>query len=147
MKINPAIVIQSKLFSIFFFVPVKRAIAGTTKHINPNQTICATIMTPIKSSDNVDLNLTLCDGIKFTNNYNIHRIRMQLVCPRCSSRINELMECDNCGTIGCIKCMKKSYGKWVCFRCEVPERTYYYETTSQPEKEDEATNAFAAMFG
>jgi len=70
---------------------------------------------------------------------------MQLVCPRCSSKVDELIECDNCGTIGCIRCMKKSYGKWVCHKCEEPERYYYPETESK--SEDEVSDAFSAMFG
>jgi hypothetical protein len=64
---------------------------------------------------------------------------MELICPRCGSRSNELMECDACSAIGCIRCMKKSYGKWICYKCEVPERRYpVFEETS---------NAFSAMFG
>jgi methionyl-tRNA synthetase len=70
---------------------------------------------------------------------------MQLVCPKCSSKVNELMECDNCGTIGCIRCMKKSYGKWVCHKCEEPEKYYYPETESKAE--DEVSDAFSSMFG
>jgi len=55
------------------------------------------------------------------------------------------MECDNCETIGCMRCMKKSYGKWVCYKCEEPERYYYPETESK--SEDEVSNAFSSMFG
>ena len=71
---------------------------------------------------------------------------MQLVCPRCASKVNELMECDSCRTIGCIRCMKKSYGKWVCHKCEEPEKEYYY-TETESKSEDEASNAFSSMFG
>ncbi len=66
---------------------------------------------------------------------------MELICPRCGSKSNELMECDACSTIGCIRCMRKSYGKWVCFKCEEPER--YYRGV----EEKEVSNAFSAMFG
>jgi hypothetical protein len=68
---------------------------------------------------------------------------MDLICPRCGSKSNELMECDNCGAIGCIRCMRKSYGKWICHRCETPR--YYLE----PEKEEEKkiSDAFTSMFG
>ena len=73
---------------------------------------------------------------------------MELLCPRCGSRSNELIECDNCETIGCIRCVRKKYSKWVCFRCEeLPKKKYYYKETSEPKKEDEVTNAFSAMFG
>jgi len=60
--------------------------------------------------------------------------------------VDELMECDNCETIGCMRCMKKSYGKWVCHKCEEPERKYYYPEI-KPESEDEVSDAFSAMFG
>jgi len=56
------------------------------------------------------------------------------------------MKCDNCGTIGCIRCMSKSYGTWVCYTCEEPERRYYYPET-ESKSEDEVSNAFSAMFG
>ena len=73
---------------------------------------------------------------------------MDLLCPRCGSRSNELIECDNCGTIGCVRCIRKKYGKWVCFKCEEPEKKYYYkEETSEAKKEDDVSNAFSAMFG
>jgi len=55
------------------------------------------------------------------------------------------MECDNCGTIGCIRCMKKSYGKWICHKCEEPKKYYYPETESKAE--DEVSDAFSSMFG
>jgi len=72
---------------------------------------------------------------------------MQLVCPRCSSKSNELIECDKCEAIGCIRCMKKSYGKWVCHKCEVPEKRYYYPDVEESKQEEEVSNAFSAMFG
>ena len=73
---------------------------------------------------------------------------MQLFCPRCNSKSNELIECDACGTIGCIRCMRKSYGKWVCFRCEKPkheeERDYL---VLEGKDEEKVSDAFSAMFG
>jgi hypothetical protein len=41
--------------------------------------------------------------------------------------------------------MKKSYKKWVCHKCEQPEKYYYPETESKPE--DEVSDAFSSMFG
>ena len=74
---------------------------------------------------------------------------MDFVCPRCQSKVNELVECDNCGTIGCIRCIKKSYGKWVCFKCETPETEITYSETEKYDKEEEQkiSDAFSAMFG
>ena len=68
---------------------------------------------------------------------------MELVCPRCGSKSNELIECDNCGTIGCVRCIRKSYGKWICHKCEEPERKYYPEVR----EEKEVSDAFSSMFG
>ena len=68
---------------------------------------------------------------------------MEIVCPRCGSKSNELIECDNCGAIGCIRCVRKSYGNWICHNCEAPERKYY----SEVRKGKEVSNAFSAMFG
>ena len=68
---------------------------------------------------------------------------MEIFCPRCGSKSNELIECDNCGTIGCIRCIRKSYGRWICHKCEVPERKYYPEET----EEKKVSDAFSAMFG
>jgi hypothetical protein len=62
--------------------------------------------------------------------------------------VNELIECDNCGTIGCIRCVKKSYGKWICFKCEAPAEIAYSETEKYDKKEEEKiSDAFSAMFG
>jgi len=76
---------------------------------------------------------------------------MDLVCPRCQSKVNELIECDNCGTIGCIRCVKKSYGKWICFKCETIkiEPEIVYDDTEKYDKEEEKkiSDAFSAMFG
>lgn len=68
---------------------------------------------------------------------------MELKCPRCTSSTNELIECDNCQTIGCARCVKKSFGKWICHKCEEKPEIYH----SEPEKEDsDVTSAFSAMF-
>ena len=69
---------------------------------------------------------------------------MDLICPRCGSKSNELMECDNCGTIGCIRCMRKSYGKWICHRCETPR---YYTEPEKESEEEKVSEAFSTMFG
>ena len=45
----------------------------------------------------------------------------QIVCPKCNNEGIELMECENCKTIGCHRCMKKSFKKWICHKCEMPK--------------------------
>ncbi|MDI6825723.1 MAG: hypothetical protein QMD36_00815 [Candidatus Aenigmarchaeota archaeon] len=69
---------------------------------------------------------------------------MDLVCPKCGSKVNELIECDNCGSIGCIRCVRKSYGKWICFKCETPEKEY---SEKRMDEEERITEAFSSLFG
>jgi len=73
---------------------------------------------------------------------------MNLVCPNCKSKTDELIECEKCGSIGCPKCIRKKYGKWVCHKCPEPEyeKPKYY-SRSKTEEQEEVTNAFASMFG
>lgn len=68
---------------------------------------------------------------------------MKLVCPRCNSETKELIECDNCKSIGCHRCMKKSYGKWICFKCEKE----YYEFQIEEKKPSEISDVMTSMFG
>ncbi len=75
---------------------------------------------------------------------------MDIFCPNCKSKTDELIECDDCQTIGCPKCIRKKYGKWVCHKCPEPkheEPKYYYPEPQEEKKEEEVSNAFAAMFG
>ncbi len=70
---------------------------------------------------------------------------MDIFCPNCKSKTNELIECEICNTIGCPKCIRKKYGKWVCHKCPEPEykEPDYY---NQP-GEEKVQSAFASMFG
>lgn len=76
---------------------------------------------------------------------------MELFCPNCKSKTDELIECNNCETIGCPKCIRKKYGKWVCHKCpetEYEETKYYYpESEVQEDKEEDIVSGFSAMFG
>ncbi len=73
---------------------------------------------------------------------------MDIFCPNCKTKIDELIECDNCKTVGCPKCIRKKYGKWVCHKCPEPEEPKYYHPEVEEEKsEEKVANAFAAMFG
>jgi len=60
---------------------------------------------------------------------------MDLKCPRCGATTSELLECDVCKTIGCIKCIIKHSRQWVCDKCK---DSGYAES---PE------SALSAMFG
>ena len=48
------------------------------------------------------------------------------------------------------KCIRKKSGKWVCHKCPEPiseEPKYYYSQPQKEKKDEEVSNAFAAMFG
>lgn len=64
---------------------------------------------------------------------------MELKCPRCNSLVAELIECDSCNTIGCIKCVRKYNKQWVCDGCKSSNK-YLQETVKASE------NLFS-MFG
>ncbi|MCD6226783.1 MAG: hypothetical protein J7J93_03260 [Candidatus Aenigmarchaeota archaeon] len=76
---------------------------------------------------------------------------IQIKCPKCGSTTNELIECEDCGAIGCTRCMKKKYGKWVCHKCEISEQKYYssdnYYSRDKESSENDVNSAFSAMFG
>ena len=75
---------------------------------------------------------------------------IEMKCPKCKSETKELIACENCGAIGCTRCMKKKYGRWTCHKCETPQRSYdnYYSNHSAENKNDDDVNsAFSAMFG
>jgi len=38
-------------------------------------------------------------------------------CPNCRSRVRELVACDICEKIGCIKCITRFEKKWTCREC------------------------------
>ena len=63
---------------------------------------------------------------------------MQLKCPRCNAATTELIECEFCKTIGCIKCITKYNKQWVCGSCKSGEQ---YTPSQSPE------SALASMFG
>ncbi len=46
---------------------------------------------------------------------------MEIFCPNCKSKAKELIECENCNKIGCIKCFLKVKGKWLCESCRKGE--------------------------
>lgn len=73
---------------------------------------------------------------------------MDIFCPNCKSKSDELIECDDCKTVGCPKCIRKRYGKWVCHKCPdaLKEEPKNYYTERLDEKQENVNNAFAFMF-
>ena len=75
---------------------------------------------------------------------------INIKCPNCGNPTHELIACEECGAIGCTRCMKKRYGKWVCHKCEDSERKYYSPDkyySRDKSSDDDASSAFSAMFG
>lgn len=48
---------------------------------------------------------------------------MQLKCPRCKAITIELVECESCKTIGCVKCITKHNRQWICNDCKSGTRS------------------------
>lgn len=42
---------------------------------------------------------------------------MTVRCPYCKNITNELMSCDNCNKIGCVRCIIKHSNQWLCVDC------------------------------
>ena len=86
-------------------------------------------------------------------------------CPRCGTASKEFLECDICKVVGCVRCITKRAGGWVCEKCRSGEpvrQTYdtyktryesdYVEVGGQSEGEQKQDNAsadsaLASMFG
>ncbi len=66
---------------------------------------------------------------------------VQISCPRCGASAQELIECEGCKSIGCVKCIAKRNKQWVCGDCK--DGTQY---GSQPSSQS-AESALASMFG
>jgi len=64
---------------------------------------------------------------------------MKIVCPRCGKQSDELIECESCKIIGCIRCITKSNKQWICSDCKNGKVSV--GSTQTPE------SALAAMFG
>lgn len=62
---------------------------------------------------------------------------IQLRCPRCNSITKELIECDSCKVIGCIKCIAKYNKQWMCGNCK----------SGKPYSASTPESAIASMFG
>lgn len=62
---------------------------------------------------------------------------MEIRCPRCNFQTSELIECDSCKTIGCIRCITKYNKQWICGNCKSGSQ---YSSNS-PE------SALSSMFG
>lgn len=65
---------------------------------------------------------------------------MELNCPRCGIQARELVGCDVCSNIGCVRCITKYNKKWVCEKC----RSGQYV---QSEQEIDVASAVSSMFG
>lgn len=65
----------------------------------------------------------------------------QIKCPSCGTFTAELIECDVCNRIGCIRCVMKRSRQWICSGCK-GDKPYVAQTESQT-----AESALSSMFG
>jgi hypothetical protein len=87
---------------------------------------------------------------------------IELTCPRCGLAAPELIECESCKIIGCVRCITKQGLQWICGKCKLEPGKRYVRvkttlTTQRPrreeyveikeEEEQSAESALAAMFG
>jgi len=47
---------------------------------------------------------------------------MKVKCPICSNLVTELLSCDNCQAIGCIRCIVRFGKQSVCHNCKSEKR-------------------------
>ena len=43
---------------------------------------------------------------------------MELQCPSCNNFVTELVACDSCETVGCIRCVIRTNKQWLCHTCK-----------------------------
>ncbi|TAL46745.1 hypothetical protein EPN87_04550 [archaeon] len=58
-------------------------------------------------------------------------------CPACGSPSLELLECDVCMKVGCVKCVIKKGKQWACSMCKTG-------TVQEPKQ---STSSIFSMFG
>jgi hypothetical protein len=44
-------------------------------------------------------------------------------CPSCGSAVTELVACDTCNRVGCVRCVVRSGKQWTCNECKTGIRT------------------------
>jgi len=80
---------------------------------------------------------------------------MDFICPRCGVKTTEMVECSNCEIVGCVRCITKKSGQWLCGDCrdgrkvmkEKTEERSEYVVLSEEKDEQTPESALAAMFG
>jgi len=58
----------------------------------------------------------------------------------------EMVECESCSTIGCVRCITKSGNRWLCGNCKDGKQYNQYEVLKVQE-EQSPESALASMFG
>jgi hypothetical protein len=59
----------------------------------------------------------------------------------------EMVECESCNTIGCVRCITKIGGRWLCGSCRSGNQYNSYEERGGVKTESSPESALAAMFG
>jgi len=59
----------------------------------------------------------------------------------------EMIECESCKTIGCVRCITKRGGQWLCGDCRDGRQANQYVVLGEKQDEQSPESALAAMFG
>jgi len=65
---------------------------------------------------------------------------MSMLCPHCRAKTTELVDCENCGKIGCPKCVRRKNKKWVCPDCKNYQEPINHDS-------NKLGDVFSSMFG
>jgi hypothetical protein len=72
---------------------------------------------------------------------------MGIYCPNCNSISTELLACDSCETVGCIRCVIKFNKQFLCHNCKSGRPKENEKTVEKnQEMKKEASDLFS-MFG
>lgn len=69
---------------------------------------------------------------------------MGVDCPNCGVAVHELVSCDSCQTIGCVRCIVRHNRQWVCGKCKSGN---YVQPSQSQEPQSDIGSALSAMFG
>jgi len=73
---------------------------------------------------------------------------MEINCPRCGLQATEMVECEGCNIIGCVRCITKHNGRWMCGGCRNGTQYSAQQYGSREAKDEQSPeSALAAMFG
>lgn len=71
---------------------------------------------------------------------------MGIYCPNCNSISTELLACDSCQIVGCVRCVTKLNKQWLCHNCKTGKPIEDKPVEKREELKKESSDLFS-MFG